>query len=100
MDRRQNLQEILEDIVGENVYYQPPETIKLKYPCIIYELDDMDSFKADNLKYHKYKVYSITVIYRNANSCIPDEIFDLPMCEHQRSYTSDNLYHDVFRLYF
>lgn len=100
MDRRQDLQMILEEIVGDNVYYQPPENVKLKYPCIIYELDDMGSFNADNSKYNKYKVYSVTYIHRNADSCISDDLFDLPMCNFQRAYTSDNLYHEVFRLYF
>lgn len=101
MGQRLDLQRILENVLeSENVYYQPPETVKLKYPCIIYELDEMGSFNADNIKYHKYKVYSIMAIYRNADSCLPDRIDDLPMCNHQRSYTSDNLYHDVFRLYF
>lgn len=101
MGQRLSLQMMLEDILGsKNVYYQPPETVKLKYPCIIYELDEMDSFKADNIKYYKYKVYSVMVIYKNADSDLPDLIDDLPMCIHQRSYTSNNLYHDVFRLYF
>lgn len=101
MGQRSDLQALLEEILGSrNVYYQPPETIKLNYPCIIYELDDRGSFDADNIKYHKYKAYSIMVIYKNTDSDLPDKIYDLPMCSHQRSYTSDNLYHDVFRLYF
>lgn len=101
MGQRLELQMILENLLeSQNVYYQPPETIRLKYPCIIYELDDMWSFKADNIKYRKYKVYTITVIYKDADSELPDLIDDLPMCNHQRSYVTDNLYHDVFRLYF
>ena len=37
MDRRLQLHEELCSVLGSrNVYFQPPETIKLTYPCIIY----------------------------------------------------------------
>ena len=58
--------DILRGIIGNgNVYFQPPESVKLKYDCIIYEVTDADTKYADNLPYHYTKAYEVTVIYRN-----------------------------------
>lgn len=72
----------------------------MSYPAIIYYRDDMRSFDADNIKYHKYNTYSITLIDRNPDSPLLDKIFELPSCNFQRSYNSNNLKHTVFRLVF
>ena len=43
MRNRLDLQKIFEDILGsKNVYFQPPESLKMKYPAIRYSLDDID----------------------------------------------------------
>ena len=40
--------EILRGIIGNgNVYFQPPESVKIKYDCIIYEVTDADTKYAD-----------------------------------------------------
>lgn len=95
------LQGVLEGILGSrNVYFQPPESLKLKYPCIIYEKADEDPLYADDGKYHNTMVYDITVIDFNPDSEIPEKISELPMCSFQRFFTNDNLNHNVYRLYF
>ena len=36
-ERRLQLQSKLEEVIGSrNVYFQPPETMRLEYPCIVY----------------------------------------------------------------
>ena len=43
-ERRLELHEILCTILGSrNVYFQPPESIKMNYPAIVYGLDDMQT---------------------------------------------------------
>lgn len=38
MNRRYELQAVLEGILGSgNVYFQPPENLKMRYDCIVYE---------------------------------------------------------------
>ena len=38
MDSRPNLQAKLEEILGnKNVYFQPPESLKLNFPAIVYK---------------------------------------------------------------
>lgn len=98
---RIELQTLLEEILGSrNVYYQPPESIKLKYPAIIYYLNDIDVERADNGSYIKNKRYMITHINKDPDNEITDRLAELPMCSFDRRYAVDNLTHDVFTLYF
>ena len=56
MKNRLDLHKIFQDILGsKNVYFQPPESIKMKYPAIKYSLDDIDKLSGDNIAYAKTK---------------------------------------------
>lgn len=99
MGLRLELQRLLEEIT-ENVYFQPPTNVQLKYPCIIYKRDFADTEFADNRPYaHKWR-YMVTVIDPNPDSEIPGKVATLPMSLFNRFYTVDNLNHDVFSIYF
>ncbi len=101
MDRRLSLQETLANILGSNnVYFQPPETIKLQYPCIIYERSDIDQMYADNRTYMSMVRYSVTLITRSPESDLVKAILELPYCSYDRYYAADTLNHDVFILYY
>lgn len=92
---------LLTDILGaDRVYFQPPPTVQLEYPCIIYERDRRRVFHADNRPYAHKKGYRVTVIDRNPDSDIPEKIADLPLCSFDRFFAADNLNHDVYNLYF
>lgn len=100
-ERRIQLHQMLVDILGsKNVYFQPPENIKLKYPCIIYKLDNINSNYADNIPYLHKRRYSITVIDRDPDTILKEKISDLKACAFERSFISSNLYHYVFNLFF
>ena len=101
MGSRLELQNLLESILGSrNVYYQPPESIKIKYPAIIYSRNNIDNNFADDIVYMQNHTYQIIVIDANPDSEIINKISKLPMCRYDRHYTSDNLNHDVFTLYY
>ena len=101
MDRRMDLQILLEDILGSrNVYYEPPETLKIQYPCIIYKRDAMYTRHADNFPYRLVNGYQVTYIDKTLDSPIIDKIKVLPLCRFDRHFASDGLNHDVFTLYF
>lgn len=85
--------------ICENVYFQPPESKKLEYPCIIYEKRTGDTSFADDVPYHVNWAYTITVIDPNPDSDIPDQVALLPMCRIDRCFTSDNLNHTTFVMY-
>lgn len=101
MAQRLNLQKILEEILGSrNVYFQPPENIRMVYPCIVYGLSDVDSKYADNLLYSFRKKYTVTLASRDPDTDLVDKLLKLPMCSFDRSFVSDNLNHYVFDIYF
>ena len=101
MAPRLQLHEVLKGILGsDNVYFQPPPTIQLKYPCIIYKRDTENTDFADNKPYNHYKRYLVTAVDRDPDIVIPGKIAALPMCTFDRFYPADDLNHDVYKLFF
>ena len=99
MASRLKLHEVLQEVLNsENVYFQPPA--KMNYPCIKYELSDIDASYANNAIYTKINRYTVTLIDRNPDSKFVEKIQALPMCRFDRPYVADNLNHWVFELYF
>lgn len=100
MATRLELHEELVKILGSrNVYFNPPETLKLNYPCIVYSLSSIRKEDADDSTYKINKAYSITLIHKDPDNDIVDKILLLPMCKFDRPFVSDNLYHYVFTKY-
>lgn len=98
---RLSLHNKLIQILGSNhVYFQPPSSIRLNYPCIIYKRDAEDTFYADDIKYYGMKRYMITVVDKDPDSIIPDKMLQFPYCSFTSHYTVDNLNHDVYSLYY
>lgn len=99
---RLELQAILEDVLGSpNVYFQPPESIKMEYPAIVYNRDRSYDIAADNnVGYVKYKGYSVTHIDWDPDSPTLDKIEALPMTSYLRHFNADGLNNDVFLIYF
>lgn len=101
MDNRLNLQTLLETILkSRNVYFQPPESVKLKYPAIVYALDGIESKHANNSVYGLKRRYLVTFITDDPDSPIINELVSLDLCRFIRPYESDNLNHYVFELYY
>jgi len=101
MRSRLTLQKILEDVLGSrNVYFQPPESIRLKYPCIIYHRDNGIAYHSNDNLYNYIKSYSATVVDTNPDSEIPDKLEKLRYCTMDRFYIADNLNHWVFTIYY
>lgn len=86
----------------ENVYYQPPENLKLKYPCIIYNRDTDYRMSANNKKYDNgIKQYNLMVVDLDPDSDLFDRIESyFMMIQLNQRYVMDNLYHGSFKLYF
>lgn len=101
MDKRLELQTLLEGLLGSrNVYFQPPSSIRMKYPAIVYSRDDFWNNHADNLPYMQTVAYQVTVIDEDPDSEIVKKVAKLPLCTYDRNYVADNLNHDVFILYY
>ena len=101
MAPRLELDQILRDILeSTNVYFQPPESVKMDYPAIVYQRDYATTQFADDQPWRTTKRYMITVIDKNPDSTIPDKVAKLPMCSFSRHFTADNLNHDSYTIFF
>lgn len=101
MASREALQTKLEVLLGSrNVYYQPPESLKMKYPAIRYSRSDIDSKHADNMKYSNFNRYEIIIIDNRPDNDVIKKILELPLSSYNRHYVAENLNHDVINLYF
>lgn len=92
----------LKEVSGYNhVYFQPPESVKMSYPCIRYEISDVDVKKADDTAYKRKVRYTVTRIgNKSEEQLIVAFLEAFPYCRFDRRYVADNLYHDVFTIYY
>jgi hypothetical protein len=100
VDKRLQLHQKFLDILGTPyAYFQPPASIELTYPCIVYKRDKIDARYANDKKYTNRTRYQVTVIDPNPDSQLPAAVNALPNCEHLRNFVSDGLNHDILELY-
>lgn len=101
-DRRLIFHQMLTQVPGiKKVYFQPPETVKLEYPCIIYEKQPGNSLYADDKLYKYTQRYTVLVIDRDPDSEIPEYIRNsFSHCRIDRNFIKDNLNHSSFTIYF
>lgn len=100
-DRRLLLGKEFKALGIKNVYFQPPKNTMLQYPCIIYKLDNMDIRNADDKTYFRMNRYLLTYITKD-----PDDSMIFKLVDHfsgiswAQAFTSDNLNHYNYNLYF
>lgn len=101
MNSRLELHEKLCELLGSrNVYFQPPESLKITYPCIIYNLSNLENLHANDSVYNTRTHYDLLVIDKSPVSKIPEKINNLPRARFNRFYTSDNLNHYAFGIFY
>lgn len=101
MAPRLEFQLLLTEVLGSgNVYFQPPPTVKMQYPCIIYSRSNINTDFADNLPYRHKTRYQVTVVDSNPDSTIHEQLGMLPLSSYDRFYVADNLNHDVYTIFF
>ena len=99
-ERRLKLQEAFEEILGTSAaYFEPPESIRLKYPCIVYERSSGKTEFANNLPYKFDYRYTVTAMDLDPSSRIPEKLARLQCCTFDRGFVSDGLQHWVFTIY-
>ena len=99
MANRLDLQAMLEELLGsEEVYFQPPTSVKMQYPAIVYRRYNINNEHADDGVYMQSLEYEVIVIDTDPDSEIVVKVSQLPRCKHERHYTADGLNHDAFKL--
>lgn len=101
MASRLELHEMLCEILGSrNVYFQPPASVSMKYPAIVYNLNDIENIYSNTKVYGQKISYSVIIIDPNPDSKIGYEFSKRVLCSFERFYTSNNLNHFVYTLYY
>ena len=112
LDFRTMLSDVLSEYRGiyypdidltSRIYYQTPEDNNMSYPCVLYEQDDKDITKADDINYRMLNKYKITIIDKNPDSDIADYILSnqkIKYIGYDRPYKSNNLYHKVIIIFY
>ena len=123
MVSRLALQNKLEELNGnKNVYFQPPENLKMNYPAIKYSIDKIDGKFANDRRYISTRRYSLTVISKKPDPEIINKLLELfratiyrqtMFAEFERDISSiidndgaltadklSNMYYDLNKFYF
>lgn len=95
------LKKVLEEILGsKEVYFQPPPNIKMEYPAIIFEREDIQNTFADNLVYRQAIAYKVTVMDKNPDSEIVKRVSQIPTARYVQFFVTNNLNHDIFIIFY
>lgn len=82
------------------VYSQPPASVQMHYPAFRFQLADIATQKADNIKYLRRRMYTLTYITEDVDDPMVDEISKWDYCKYDRWYASGNLNHFVYTIYY
>lgn len=100
MASRLKLHEEFCEILGNrNVYFQPPSSVKMQYPAIVYSRKNIETTFASNGVYKQSPSYEAILIDKNPDSGFIEKILLISHCRYERHYAADNLNHDVFTIY-
>lgn len=100
MGNRIELHNILLTVLP-NVYFQPPNSLKMSYPCIVYKKSGVHTTRADNMIYNKTQEYQITIIDKNPDNTYADTILQLfSNVVLTGFFIFENLNHTTLNLYF
>lgn len=96
----QELQAAFEELLGSrNVYYNPPESVRMSYDAIVFTRSSIDNRFANNAVYLQSRGYTVTTITRDPDAPIIEKVSQLPGCSFVTSYVADNLYHNRFTIH-
>ena len=101
MLKRVDIQEKFKFLLGSNnVYYQPPANLKMKYPAIVYSLDGLDVKRFDNTRLINKKCFSVTHIYRNESENLVETMLkNFEYISFDNRSIVDGIYNDHYTIY-
>ena len=99
INSRLNLQTLFESILGnKHVYFQPPDSKKMQYPCIVYKLSGIPEKHADNEGYVSNYCYQVTLIDPDPDTEYVDKIKKIRYTKFVKHFSTQGLNHYVFEI--
>ena len=100
MHTYKDLLHLLQQAVNHNrVFFQPPENLKIGYPAVVFHLSKIEIDHASDVPYKGAKEYSVTLITKDPEPDVIDEILKIPYSSLDTTYISDGMNHFVFTVY-
>jgi hypothetical protein len=101
MSDRLDLQAKFEEILGSrNVYFQPPASLSMRYPAIVYSFKEVRARSANNsATYIMSPGYECILIVTEPDVEYLQQILQIPYCRFDRYYRANNLHHYTFTIY-
>lgn len=96
---RDLLHQLQQAVQHNRVYFQPPENLKIGYPAIVFHLSKIEVDRASDMPYKGAKEYSVTLITKDPEPDVIDEILKIPYSSLDTTYISDGMNHFVFAIY-
>ena len=94
-------EELCAILESTNVYYQPPQSLMMKYPCIRYSPGRPELTYANNKFYNGMKRYEGIVIDEDPDSQIAEKLLNhFELISLGDPYPADNLNHFPFTIYY
>lgn len=92
----------LREFIGsDNTHFCPPESVKMTYPCAVYNPDRPFVRHANNTPYKFQNAYTVTFISRDPEWIKPEEVLRFfKHSSYEREFISDQLKHWVFRIFY
>lgn len=102
------IQSSLKELGIPYVYFEPPENVRLQYPCAVFKRGTNSSRNADNRVYKLDNSYDLTYISRVPDDqmsniiMVGDATHKPPFrkLRHIRHYVADGMHHDQYKLYY
>ena len=99
---RQQLERILLDS-GQSagnlhLYFEPPTSVSMKFPAIIYTKNRIENRNANNRVYKQDDEYLVTVVDKDPDSAINRAVSMLPKSRWERGFVSNNMHHFIYTI--
>ncbi len=99
--RRLKLDKLLRDTLGTTqVYYQPPASVQMEYPCIRYNMAKVPVDYADDRAYLIRAKYIVTYITTEPDDPMKETLVETLRTPVIQIYAADGLYHYVYEVYY
>lgn len=96
---REGLHQFLVAILGSaEVYMDPPENLKMRYPAIVYTRTDVRQQYADDGVYLCSDKYEIVVVSRTPMHPATTKLLQTARVRFNKHYVVNGLHHDVMTL--
>lgn len=84
----------------KNVYFQPPESFKMAYPCAVYMISGDSTRFANNRLYYDKVLYQVSIIDRDPDSALFHKMRRFRYSRFVRHFVASNLHNWIFNVYY